>query len=83
MTFHHPSGQNGAMDSDRPEVIELVSDVAAAVAHLAAGEVRARIEEQISARVQNARAALARVALAPRGRMLLDCAIDALTERDH
>jgi hypothetical protein len=32
MTFHHPSGQNGAMDSDRPEVIELVSDVAAAVA---------------------------------------------------
>jgi geranylgeranyl diphosphate synthase type I len=65
----------------RPDASD--ADVAAALEHLAAGGVRARIEERIAARVQNARDALARVALAPRGSMLLDRAIDALTERDH
>ena len=32
MTFHRPSGQPGVVDIDRPEVIELMADVAAAVA---------------------------------------------------
>src|SRR5712691_2768347 len=32
MTFHRPSGQPGVVDIDRPEVIELMADVAAAAA---------------------------------------------------
>jgi geranylgeranyl diphosphate synthase, type I len=65
----------------RPEASD--GDVAAAIEHLAASGVRARIEERIAVKVSVARAALAGVPLAAGGRRLLDSATGALTERDH
>jgi geranylgeranyl diphosphate synthase type I len=65
----------------RPEASD--GDVAAAIEHLSACGVRARIEERIAARVAAAHDHLARIPLTAKGRMLLASAVGALTERNH
>jgi geranylgeranyl diphosphate synthase, type I len=56
-------------------------DVREAVARIDACGARARVEARIGDLTRESRAALARAALAPAGRTLLEPAIDALTER--
>jgi geranylgeranyl diphosphate synthase type I len=55
----------------------------AAIGRLAASGIQARIEDRIAAKAREAREALGRVDLLPRGRALLGQAIVAMTERDH